>query len=185
MSDDDVSDVGAPLVNALEAHPSADEVVDEIIVTPYPGVSYGVPLDEISTAAEVSSVVVKTTDEVTDEGTLPSEPIQEIELSDANLSLEDIAASLLDNDIKLELSKEEEDLVLDALVNTKKFETSKIGLVNRFFDTISQYGTADLKKLLTEVTVKKKKIKLFILLWKVNEARRSVLSSASAYCCVL
>jgi hypothetical protein len=106
MSDDDVSDVGAPLVNALEAHPSADEVVDEIIVTPYPGVSYGVPLDEISTAAEDSSVVVKTTDEVTDEGTLPSEPIQEIELSNANLSLEDIAASLLDNDIKLELSKD-------------------------------------------------------------------------------
>jgi hypothetical protein len=62
----------------------------------------------------------------------------------------------------------------DALVNTKKYKTSKNGLVNRFFDTISQYGAADLRKLLTEVTVKKKKIKLFILLWKANEVRRSV-----------
>jgi hypothetical protein len=184
MSDDDVSDVGAPLVNALEAHPSTDEVVDEILVNPYPGVSYGVPLDEISTAAEVSSVMVKTTDEVTDEGTLPPEPIQEIDLSDANLSLEDIAASLLDNDIKLELSKEEEELIADALVNTKRYESTKLGHVNRFFDTISQFGSAELKKLLVEVKVKKTKNKAFyfILQGEPTEEKRLILSKCLLLC---
>ncbi len=119
MSDDDVSAADEPLANVPEAHPSTDEVVDEIIIAPFPGVSYGVPLDEISTAPENSIVVVKTIDEIPDEETLPSEPVQEIGLSDANLSLEDIAASLLDSNIKLDLSKEEEDIITDTLVNIK------------------------------------------------------------------
>jgi hypothetical protein len=56
--------------------------------------------------------------------------------------------------------------------------------VNRFFDTISQYGTADLKKLLMEVTVKKKKniAFYFIMEGERSEEKRLVLSKCLLLC---
>ncbi len=75
--------------------------MEEDIVALYPRVSYGVPLDEIATAPEISSVMAKTTEEVPNEGTLPSEPVQEKDPSNSDLSLENIAASILENEIKL------------------------------------------------------------------------------------
>lgn len=50
--------------------------MEEVIVAPYPRVSYGEPLNEIATAPEISSVMAEITVKVPDEGTLPSEPIQ-------------------------------------------------------------------------------------------------------------
>jgi hypothetical protein len=46
------------------------------------------------------------------------------------------------------LSKEEHQLVMSSSVNTKKYEKSKRGVEQRFFDTIDKFGGEHLQKLI-------------------------------------
>ena len=67
-----------------------------------------------------------------------------------NMSLSDPAVSL-NNDINnLNLSEEEECIIADSTVNTKKCKKTKNGVEARFFNTIGKYGMPELKQLLEQ-----------------------------------
>jgi hypothetical protein len=149
MSDDEASNSGAPLANVPEPQPP----VEEMIINPYPGVSYGIPLEECTTSLELdappnSSVVIAK----------PSETQQLATINQDNFSLDDIALGLEES---ISLTKEEEDLVSNSLVNTKTYEDSNKGIEMRFFDTIEKYGSQQLKLLLQETTSNFEKDKRF------------------------
>jgi hypothetical protein len=106
------------------------------------------------------------------------------DVSKVSISLSDIAISLHQDSNALNLSKEEENLITDSIVNTKKYEKIKNGVENRFFDTIDKYGSPELKKLLVQHTTPFKSDKLFYFLLreKRTEEKRLILSKCLLIC---
>jgi hypothetical protein len=84
--------------------------------------------------------------------------VPEVEENDVSeslppLKIEDLAAQLLiDGNKCFNLSADDERLILGSSVNKKKYGKSKEGVEKRFFETIEQYGNAELKQLLTVCT---------------------------------
>jgi hypothetical protein len=68
----------------------------------------------------------------------------------APLQIDDLADQLLiDGNKCFNLSVDDEQFICGLSVNRKKYNKSKEGVEKRFFETIEQYGNAELKKLLT------------------------------------
>jgi hypothetical protein len=170
MSDDETSNSGAPLANVPEPQPP----VEEMIINPYPGVSYGIPLEECTTSLELDAVP-----NASEENALP--PERQLLAREENFSLEDVAAAL---DGNVNLSKEEEDLVASSLVNTKKYEDSNKGIEARFFDTIDRYGGQQLKYLLEEITTNFEKEKRFYFMLRGAReiAKQKILNKCLVLC---
>jgi hypothetical protein len=104
-----------------------------------------------------------------------------------NTSLTDMAAALIeDNNISFNLSTEEESLIKDSTVNTKRYEKSKSGIEERFFETIETYGGPQLLKLLPIITVNKgterDRAFYFLLRGKRTEQKRIILSKCLLLC---
>ncbi len=98
--------------------------------------------------------------------------------------MSDIPISLHQDGTSLNLSKEEEALVTDSLVNTKKYEKTKNGVEARFFDTIDKYGGTELKKLLFQHTTPLQSDRLFyfLLRGRKTEEKRLILSKCLLIC---
>jgi hypothetical protein len=103
------------------------------------------------------------------------------------ISITDMAAALINeqNDV-FNLSKEEEDLIKDSTVNTKKYEQGKKGIEDRFFETIEKYGGTQLQQLLTTITTNKgterDRAFYFVLRGRKTEQKRIILSKCLLLC---
>jgi hypothetical protein len=74
--------------------------------------------------------------------------VQDSKLVDAaNISLMDIARSIINDPMDHTMTEAEVALVIKSSVNTKEYEKNKKGIEARFFDTIERYGNNLLKQL--------------------------------------
>jgi hypothetical protein len=170
MSDDEASEPGKPEANMTEPQSS----VEYMRIDLYPGVSYGVPLEESTSSLKPSEEPI-----APEENVVPSE-MQQFSREE-NISLDDIALGLNES---IGLSKEEEDLVSSSLVNTKKYEDSNKGIEARFFDTIEKYGGPQLKLLLEETTTKYEKERKFYFMLRGERqlAKQKILNKCLLLC---
>jgi hypothetical protein len=105
----------------------------------------------------------------------------------SGLSIVDLAASLIqDMNGNFNLSKEEEELIQGSTVNTKRYERSKWGVEDRFFETIEKHGDPQLQPLLPFITTNKgterDRVFCFMLRGNKTEQKRIILSKCLLLC---
>jgi hypothetical protein len=77
-----------------------------------------------------------------------------------------LAAFLINNnnDTLINFSTEEDSIIKGSCVNTVHYKKSKVGVENRFFDTIEQFGGKEMKPLLEFIEVKQIKERRFYVI---------------------
>jgi hypothetical protein len=119
---------------------------------------------ESSGWAEDSSATKTDTEDEAEDSTGYNEEENSVNDTVKSFNYTDLAMSLLSSgNEKFNLSKEEENLIQDSTVNTKKYGRTKLGIETRFFDTIQQYGGPELQPLLEIVETKKIKERQFYI----------------------
>jgi hypothetical protein len=142
--------------------------------------------EEYSSSDEASSKFPDDTDnETSSVATIPN--VEEI--NPTNISVVDLAASLLDDkNGTFNLSKKEEDLIQGSTVNTKRYEKTKWGVEDRFFETIQNHGGPQLNQLLPIITTKKgterDRVFYFILRGEKTEQKRIILGKCLLLCTI-
>jgi hypothetical protein len=104
-----------------------------------------------------------------------------------SISITDMAALLINENIEnFKFSKEEEDLIKDSTVNTKRYEKTKYGIEERFFETIEKYGGPHLQVLLPTITANKgterDRTFYFVLRGRKTEQKRIILGKCLLLC---
>jgi len=98
---------------------------------------------------------------------------------DKEFDYTNLAAFLINNNNDtFNFSMEEDSIIKGSCVNTVRYKKSKVGVENRFFDTIEQFGGKEMKPLLEFIEVKQIKERRFyvILRGRRNEHKRIILS---------